>query len=875
MVSGKIAVVGCGRWGQNHVRVLSEIGSLAGVYDIDSDVADRTALKYDVPVIHIDEIYCHPGIDGVVIAVPASQHAALAKRALESGKHVFVEKPLALKTEDALCLNELSQKLKRVFMVGHLLQYHSAYRELKKLVLAGTIGNVQHIYSKRLNLSKTETMENVVWSLAPHDISMILDIVGELPEWVSSEGDALLNPALEDIAEIHMAFKNGVKAHVHVSWLHPFKETSIVIIGETGMLVFDDMQAWEKKVQLHPHQVKLINNVSQVEKGEVIYYPIEAMEPLKQECLHFIQCIQTNQTPKTDGAEGTRVVQVLDAAQRSLKTSERIQLDCVNSPYYKHETAFVDEGCRIGGSSQIWRFSHLMTGTVIGDDCIIGEHVIIEPNVTVGNRCKIQDNVKLHKGVTLEDGVVCGMSCVFTNRKEKCQETHIGEGVTIEMHATIVRGVRLGAYSFIGTGAVIVSDVKPHALMVGNPGRQIGWVNHHCNQTTESKELAMTKTYDKSMPMPFNNLKEQQNRIRPQIDAAISRVLAHGSYILGPDIAELEGLLSKCCGAKHAIGCSSGTDALLLGLMAKQIGPGDAIFVPSFTFAATAEVVARVGATVVFIDSLPDTYNMDPQSLERGIQTAVKHGITPTGIIAVDLFGQPADYNALQTVAKRHGLWIICDASQSFGASYEDRQVGTIGDLTTTSFFPAKPLGCYGDGGAVFTDDDELAAVLRSLRNHGIACHKYDHVRIGSNSRLDTIQAAILIEKLKVFPDELVARQHTADLYSRLLKDVVNTPYVLPQAKSSWAQYTIVLPKNVNRNELMENLQAQGIPTMIYYIRPMHMQQAYKHFLTADECALPVCEDASCRVLSLPMSGYVTDQDAKRVCDVLKIYLNR
>lgn len=370
--------------------------------------------------------------------------------------------------------------------------------------------------------------------------------------------------------------------------------------------------------------------------------------------------------------------------------------------------------------------------------------------------------------------------------------------------------------------------------------------------------------------MQFIDLKAQQEPIRPQIDAAIKRVLDHGVYIMGPEVYEFEKQLTQFCGVKHAITCANGTDALGLGLMAKNVKPGDAIFVPSFTFAATAEVVAWMGATPVFIDSLEDTYNMDPKSLRQGVQTAKKLGLNPVGIIAVDLFGQPADYDTIQEIADEHNLWVIADGAQSFGASYKGRKVGNIGDLSTTSFFPAKPLGCYGDGGAIFTNDDELAAVIKSLRVHGQGSDKYDNVRIGMNGRLDTIQAAILIEKLKVFSDELIARQKTADAYGEALKDIVRVPFVIKDATSTWAQYTVRLPKNSDRNKLMADLKEAGIPTVVYYVKPLHLQTAYKHYPTATEGELPVCEMLANEVLSLPMSGYVGEENQSAVISELK-----
>ena len=360
--------------------------------------------------------------------------------------------------------------------------------------------------------------------------------------------------------------------------------------------------------------------------------------------------------------------------------------------------------------------------------------------------------------------------------------------------------------------------------------------------------------------IPFIDLKAQQDRIRPRIEAAIQRVLDHGHYIMGPEVFELEQKLAEFCGVKHALTCANGTDALALGLMAKNVGPGDAVFVPSFTFAATAEVVAWMGATPIFIDSLADTYNIDPKNLEIGIQTARKLGLRPVGIIPVDLFGQPADYDAIQTIADAHKLWIMADGAQSFGASYKGRKVGNIGDLATTSFFPAKPLGCYGDGGAVFTNDDELAAIIKSLRVHGQGADKYDNVRIGMNGRLDTLQAAILIEKLKIFPDELTVRQKVAEAYNEALNDVVQIPRLIKDTTSAWAQYTVRLPDHINRSQMIETLKEASIPTMVYYVKPLHLQTAYRHYPTSTQQRLPVCEELAQRVLSLPMSGYFQEE---------------
>jgi dTDP-4-amino-4,6-dideoxygalactose transaminase len=354
----------------------------------------------------------------------------------------------------------------------------------------------------------------------------------------------------------------------------------------------------------------------------------------------------------------------------------------------------------------------------------------------------------------------------------------------------------------------------------------------------------------------FIDLAAQRRHIGNRMEEAILRVVHHGGYIMGPEVKQFEADLSAFCGAKHVISCANGTDALALVLMAKGVKPGHAILCPSFTFAATAEVVAWLGAIPVFVDCLPDTFNMDPTSLEQGILTARQMGLKPVGVIPVDLFGQPADYEAIEAVCAREDLWILCDAAQSFGASYRGRKLGTIGAATSTSFFPAKPLGCYGDGGAVFTNDDELAAVMRSLRVHGQGSDKYDNVRIGMNGRLDTMQAAVLIEKLKIFPDEIIARDRIARRYSAILQDVATVPVVAEGNTSVWAQYTLRVS---NRDALATALKAKGIPTAIYYPKPLHQQTAYRRFPCAGN-GVPMSERLASEVISLPMHPYLDEQ---------------
>lgn len=369
-------------------------------------------------------------------------------------------------------------------------------------------------------------------------------------------------------------------------------------------------------------------------------------------------------------------------------------------------------------------------------------------------------------------------------------------------------------------------------------------------------------------PIPFIDLGAQRDRIGAAIDAGLLRVAHHGQYILGPEVKTLEADLAAFCGAKDCVTVSNGTVALAMPLMAKGIRPGDAVFCPSFTFAATAEVVAWLGATPVFVDVLTDTFNMDPASLEQAIIKAKAQGLKPKCVISVDLFGQAADYDAIEPIVAAHGLWLMSDAAQSFGGAYKARKVGTIGQVTATSFFPSKPLGCYGDGGAIFTDDPEMAAIMRSLRVHGQGSDKYDNVRIGLNGRLDTLQAAVLIEKLKILGDEVAARDEVAKRYSNALRDDVPVPVLLPELVSAWAQYTVQVPASA-RAAIIQEMKADGIPTMVYYPKPLHLQTAYKHFPLAGN-GLPVSERLAHEVLSLPMHPYLDHATQDRVVESFK-----
>jgi dTDP-4-amino-4,6-dideoxygalactose transaminase len=373
-----------------------------------------------------------------------------------------------------------------------------------------------------------------------------------------------------------------------------------------------------------------------------------------------------------------------------------------------------------------------------------------------------------------------------------------------------------------------------------------------------------------SAPTQFIDLAAQQKLIRPQLDAAIKKVLDHGQYIMGPEVKEFESQLREFTGAKHALTCANGTDALTLVLMAWGVGPGDAVFVPSFTYVATAEAPAQLGATPFFVDVCEDTFNIDPQSFKQAVMDCRKLGLRPAVVIAVDLFGQPADVDSIIEVAHGEKIKVLIDAAQSFGATSNGRSVGIMGDATTTSFFPAKPLGCYGDGGAIFTQNDADADLINSIRLHGKGVEKYDNVRVGLNSRLDTLQAAILIEKLKIFPNELIERNKLAKRYSEHLHTSIKVPKILDQNISAWAQYTLVTDR---REELMAHLRKCSIPSVVYYPKPLTTQAGYSHYPSVSK-GTPVSTDLSEKVLSIPMHPYMPVRQSNFISSTIKRFFD-
>jgi len=491
-----IAVAGSGYWGRNLVRNFSAIGALRLICDKNETILGKFKEEYpDIDVcLAYNEVLNRKDIQGIVIATPAETHFSLAREALLAGKHVFVEKPLVLQEKEGLELITLAREHNKVLMVGHLLQYHPVFVKLKELESSGELGRINYIYSHRLNLGKIRREENILWSFAPHDISMILTLAGEDPDCVQATGGNYLHRKIADVTTTHLAFPSGLQAHIFVSWLHPFKEQKLVVVGDRKMAVFDDTQPWEDKLLLYPHTINWQNNMPVPTKADPERFDIPENEPLKLECLHFLECIHNGRQPITDGREGLKVLKILRAGQQSLDGNGcRIDLGILDrvdgkkveeTATFVHPTAVIDEGTDIAEGTRIWHFSHILSGSKIGANCNIGQNVVIGPDVSIGERCKIQNNVSVYKGVTLERGVFCGPSMVFTNiynpraeirKMDQIRPTLVRRGATIGANATVICGTTLGRYCFIGAGTIVNRNIPDHALVVGNPAKQIGW----------------------------------------------------------------------------------------------------------------------------------------------------------------------------------------------------------------------------------------------------------------------------------------------------------------------------------------------------------------------------------------------------------------
>ncbi len=491
-MSRNVAVLGCGYWGKNLVRVFSELGVLRAVCDVDPKRFETLKLQGDPPrfVNELSQVLDDQEIKAVAVATPAATHYDVVKRCLEAGKDVFVEKPLALNVQQGAALVELAKQRSRILMVGHILLYHPAIIKLRQLIQEGQLGRLLYCYSNRLNMGLIRTEENILWSFAPHDISVLLHLLGEEPVSVDAEGQSYLTPGVVDVTLSRLKFKSGVTAHIYVSWLHPVKEQRLVIVGSEKMAIFDDTA--EKKLVLYPHRVDWQGRVPKALKADAVVIELEKAEPLKEECRHFLDCVATRRSPLSDGQEGLRVLRVLDASQRSLERAPStspadasLHIPANEPDYFVHDSAFVDPPCSVGAGTKIWHFSHVLKGAKIGKKCVIGQNVQIASSAVIGDGVKIQNNVSVYDGVVIEDGVFCGPSMVFTNvinprseivRRGEYKPTLVKRGATLGANSTIVCGHTIGQYAFIAAGAVVTRDVPAFALVAGVPARQVGWM---------------------------------------------------------------------------------------------------------------------------------------------------------------------------------------------------------------------------------------------------------------------------------------------------------------------------------------------------------------------------------------------------------------
>jgi UDP-2-acetamido-3-amino-2,3-dideoxy-glucuronate N-acetyltransferase len=490
----KVAVVGVGYWGKNLVRNFYDLGALAVLCDAEESVEANYTREYAGVKFYreFSTVLSDPSVTAVALATPAVTHYRMAEAALAAGKDVFVEKPLAVDVKHGEELVRLAEAKGSILMVGHILRYHSAILKLQRLIADGTLGKINYLYSNRLNIGKIRTEENILWSFAPHDISVMLSLLNEMPTRVSCQGGGWLNHDVFDVTLSHFDFPSGVQAHIFVSWLHPVKEQRLVVVGSEKMAVFDDTA--EHKLVLYPHKVEWRNRIPTAVKADGEIVCLDDSEPLRVECQHFLDCIESRTSPVSNGAEGLRVLRVLDACQRALHNGP-IELPACEArsqkkelPYFAHESAYVDEGADVGAATKIWHFSHVMKGARIGARSIIGQNVNVDGGATIGNNVKIQNNVSVYAGVVIEDDVFLGPSCVLTNvtnprsqvnRHSLYETTQLKRGCTIGANATIVCGVTIGRYAFVGAGSVVTKNVPDYALAVGNPAHQMGWMSRH------------------------------------------------------------------------------------------------------------------------------------------------------------------------------------------------------------------------------------------------------------------------------------------------------------------------------------------------------------------------------------------------------------
>jgi len=493
----QLAIIGCGRWGRNHAKTAKRVfgDGLKFICDIDPmqlesvrGFAGRTAL-----VTSTEQVISDPAVNAVVIATPAETHYALAKQCLEANKNVLVEKPLALFSDEARDVQQLALAKKKILMVGHILLYHPAVRKIKQMLQEGTLGKLQYVYCNRLNLGAVRKEENILWSFAPHDISVLQYLIEDDPIEVNANGGIFLQPGIHDVTLTTLRYPHNIQAHIHVSWLHPFKEHRLVIIGDKSMIVFEDSKN-EDKLVLYPKGIDWISGEPRKREMDFEVVKYEEAEPLELELRHFAECVKEGKKPLTDGENGIKVLEILERAQACLESGladvqrpQTVKAPKGDQKFFVHKTAVVDEGCQIGEGTKIWHYTHVQKGAVIGKNCVLGQNVNVGNNVRIGNHVKIQNNVSIYEGVTLEDYVFCGPSMVFTNILDpRCEfpqrgsefyvRTLVKYGASIGANATIVCGNTIGRFAFVGAGALVTKDVPDYALVVGNPAFLVGWM---------------------------------------------------------------------------------------------------------------------------------------------------------------------------------------------------------------------------------------------------------------------------------------------------------------------------------------------------------------------------------------------------------------
>ncbi len=894
----KIAVIGAGRWGSNHIRTLHDLGNLGGVIEVDATRLHHVQNKYPAAKTY-SGLHAVGAKDfaAYVVATPAETHFGLAKFLLEHDKHVLVEKPLALNSHEAGTLEQLAQQRGKVLMVGHVMLFHPAIAKIKMLIDSGKVGKLQYLYSNRLNLGTVRTEENILWSFAPHDVSIFQYLIGARPEKVASSGATFLRPGIHDTTMTSLHYPGNVVGHIFVSWLHPFKEHRVVIIGSKGMLSFEDSSP-QKSLVFYEKGIDWIKGEPITREGptEIVHY--ENSPPLQNELKYFMACLNGGPHAIANGASAVEVLEILEMAGQALQPGPALATAAAAKNYFVHPLAVVDDNVAIGEGTKIWHFSHVQAGAKIGKNCVLGQNVNVGNDVTIGNFVKIQNNVSIYEGVALEDYVFCGPSMVFTNildprskypqvGKQYYLKTLVQEGASLGANCTIVCGHTIGRHAFVGAGAVVTKDVPDHALVLGNPAKIAGWISEagkklafdargeaYCEKSKKRyrleqgrvRELAVHEKNgtEKIGGVPLLDLNAQYAPIQDQVMAAMREVFDSKEFILGPKVAELETKLAEYCQCRHAIGVSSGTDAILVALMALGLGPGDEVITSPFSFFATAGCIARVGARPVFVDIDPRTYNIDPDLIEAKITPATK------ALMPVHLFGQIAEMDKVMALARQHNLFVIEDAAQALGAEYQGRRAGAIGEVGCFSFFPSKNLGGCGDGGLVTTNDAVLAEKISVLRAHG-GKPKYHHQVIGGNFRLDPLQAAVLMVKLPFLEEQHQGRRRNAAYYDARLSEAVHRPFVAQEQHMIYNQYTI---RTARRDELQHHLNQNKIGNAIYYPIPLHLQKCFDYLgYRAGDC--PEAENAAKEVISIPIYAELAPEQLDEVIAKINVFVEQ